>query len=38
VPRSPDEPVLPVTKFEKKFRKQGALIYRLTLRKTSPVR
>jgi tRNA (guanine-N7-)-methyltransferase len=38
VPRSPDDVVLPVTKFEKKFRKQGALIYRLTLRKTSPVR
>jgi tRNA (guanine-N7-)-methyltransferase len=37
VPRSPDDSVLPVTKFEKKFRKQGAPIYRLTLRKTSPV-
>ena len=37
VPRSPDDAVLPVTKFEKKFRKQGAPIYRLTLRKTSPV-
>src|SRR4029077_16950649 len=30
--------VLPVTKFERKFREQGAPIYRLTLRKTSPVR
>lgn len=30
--------VLPLTKFEKKFREQGAAIYRLTLRKTSPVR
>ena len=30
--------VLPVTKFEKKFRDQGAPIHRLTLRKTSPVR
>ena len=38
VPGSPDDAVLPVTKFEKKFRKQGAPIYRLTLRKTSPVR
>ena len=37
VPRSPDDAVLPVTKFEKKFRKQGAPIYRVTLRKTSPV-
>ena len=37
VPRSPDDAVLPVTKFEKKFRRQGAPIYRLTLRKTSPV-
>ena len=38
VPRSPDDAILPVTKFEKKFRKQGAAIHRLTLRKTSPVR
>jgi tRNA (guanine-N7-)-methyltransferase len=38
LPRSPDDAVLPVTKFEKKFRDQGAPIYRLTLRKTSPVR
>ena len=30
--------VLPVTKFEKKFCEQGAPIYRLMLRKTSPVR
>jgi tRNA (guanine-N7-)-methyltransferase len=35
---SPDDAVFPVTKFEKKFRDQGAPIYRLTLRKTSPVR
>jgi len=34
----PDDPVLPLTKFERKFRKQGAPIYRLTLRKTSPVK
>jgi tRNA (guanine-N7-)-methyltransferase len=38
VARSPDDAVLPVTKFERKFRKQDAPIYRLTLRKTSPVR
>jgi tRNA (guanine-N7-)-methyltransferase len=38
VPRSPDDAVLPVTKFERKFREQGAPIHRLTLRKTSPVR
>lgn len=38
VPPSPDDAVLPVTKFEKKFRDEGAPIYRLTLRKTSPVR
>ena len=38
VPLSPDDAVLPVTKFERKFRDQGAPIYRLTLRKTSPVR
>src|SRR6478735_6441835 len=37
VPLSPDDAVLPVTKFERKFRKQGVPIYRLTLRKTSPV-
>jgi tRNA (guanine-N7-)-methyltransferase len=38
VPLSLDDAVLAVTKFEKKFLKQGALIYRLTLRKISPVR
>ena len=38
VPRSPDNAVLPVTGFERKFREQNAPIYRLTLRKTSPVR
>jgi tRNA (guanine-N7-)-methyltransferase len=38
VPLSPDDAVLPVTKFERKFREQDAPIYRLTLRKTSPVR
>jgi tRNA (guanine-N7-)-methyltransferase len=38
VPQSRDEVVFPVTKFERKFREQGAPIYRLTLRKTSPVR
>jgi tRNA (guanine-N7-)-methyltransferase len=38
LPRSSDDAALPVTKFEKKFRDQGAPIYRLTLRKTSPIR
>jgi len=38
VPQTPDESVFPVTKFERKFREQGLPIYRLTLRKTSPVR
>jgi tRNA (guanine-N7-)-methyltransferase len=38
VPLSPDDAVLPLTKFERKFREQGAPIYRLTLRKTSPVK
>jgi tRNA (guanine-N7-)-methyltransferase len=38
VPASPDESVLPLTRFEGKFRDQGAPIYRMTLRKTSPVR
>ena len=38
VPHSPDDSLFPVTKFESKFRDQGAPIYRLTLRKTSPVR
>jgi tRNA (guanine-N7-)-methyltransferase len=37
VPRSLDDSALPVTKFEKKFREQGAPIYRLILRKTSPL-
>jgi tRNA (guanine-N7-)-methyltransferase len=36
--QSPDDSLFPVTKFERKFRDQGAPIYRLTLRKTSPVR
>jgi tRNA (guanine-N7-)-methyltransferase len=38
VPLSPDDAVLPVTKFERKFGEQGVPIYRLTLRKTSPVK
>jgi tRNA (guanine-N7-)-methyltransferase len=38
VQRSSNDAVLPITKFERKFREQGAPIYRLTLRKTSPVR
>jgi len=38
VPAFPDESVLPISKFERKFRDQGAPIYWLTLRKTSPVR
>jgi tRNA (guanine-N7-)-methyltransferase len=38
VPSSRDDTGLPVTKFERKFRAQRARIYRLTLRKTSPVR
>lgn len=38
VSQLPDESFFPVTKFERKFRDQGAQIYRLTLRKTSPVR
>jgi tRNA (guanine-N7-)-methyltransferase len=33
-----DGSVLPSTKFEREFRKQGLPIYRLTLRKTSPVK
>ena len=33
-----DEIVLPATKFERTFREQGLPIYRLTLRKTSPVK
>ena len=38
VPRSRDDAVLPSTKFERRFREQGAPIYRFTLRKTSPVK
>jgi len=38
VPPSPDDAVLPATKFERKFREQDLPIYRLVLRKTSPVR
>jgi tRNA (guanine-N7-)-methyltransferase len=38
VPQSPDGVVLPLTKFERKFREQCLPIHRLTLRKTSPVR
>ena len=37
VPQSPDDSLFPTTKFERKFREKGAPIYRLTLRKTSPV-
>ena len=33
-----DRVVLPLTKFERKFLEQGLPIYRLTLRKTSPVK
>jgi tRNA (guanine-N7-)-methyltransferase len=33
-----DTDILPLSKFERKFREQGAPIYRLTLRKISPVR
>ena len=38
VPQALDETVLPVTKFERKFRDRGAPIYRLTLRKIWPVK
>src|SRR4051794_32699357 len=38
VPWSPDDVILPVTKFEKRFHKQATPIYRVTLQKTSPVR
>jgi tRNA (guanine-N7-)-methyltransferase len=38
VVQSPDDPIFPVTKFERIFRDQGAPIYRLALRKISPVR
>ena len=34
---SPGNSILPLTKFERKFRDQAAPIYRLMLRKTSPV-
>jgi tRNA (guanine-N7-)-methyltransferase len=37
VPWSLDDSAFPVTKFERKFREQGAPIYRLLLRKTSPL-
>jgi tRNA G46 methylase TrmB len=37
VPPSPETSFLPLTKFERKFREEGAPIYRVTLRKTSPV-
>ena len=36
--QSPNDAVFPATKFERKFRDQGTPIYRLTLRKTSPVK
>jgi tRNA (guanine-N7-)-methyltransferase len=38
VPALAHDAVLPVTKFERKFRQQSLPIHRLTLRKTSPVR
>jgi tRNA (guanine-N7-)-methyltransferase len=38
VPWSRDDAVLPVSRFERKFRDQGTPVYRLTLRKTSSVR
>ena len=38
VPQSPEDGLFPVTKFEKKFRDLGTPIYRLALRKVSPVR
>jgi tRNA (guanine-N7-)-methyltransferase len=34
----PDGVILPLTKFERKFREQNSPIYRLTLRKISPVK
>src|SRR5262249_33149601 len=37
VPSSRDDLVLPQTKFERQFRQQGVPIYRLILRKISPV-
>jgi tRNA (guanine-N7-)-methyltransferase len=33
-----DDAILPLTKFERRFREQGAPIYRLALRKVSPVK
>ena len=38
VPPSQDDVVLPLTKFERRFRQHGMPIYRLTLRKISPVK
>ena len=38
MPQLPEDFVFPVTKFERKFRDRGVPIYRLTLRKVSPVR
>ena len=38
VPSSRNDCVLPRTKFESRFRQQGVPIYRLTLRKISPVK
>lgn len=37
VPPSRNDVILPSTKFERRFRQQGVPIYRLTLRKISPV-
>ena len=37
VPQSPNDVIFPLTKFERGFRQQGVPIYRLTLRKISPV-
>jgi tRNA (guanine-N7-)-methyltransferase len=38
VPQTREDAVLPSTKFERQFREQGVPIYRLTLRKPSPVK
>jgi tRNA (guanine-N7-)-methyltransferase len=38
VPSSPNDMVFPLTKFERGFQQQGVPIYRLTLRKISPVK
>ena len=38
VPWSPNDVVFPLTKFERVFRQQGVPIYRLTLRKVSPIK